>query len=1133
MRRSLLIVFAMLCVAFVAQAARNIENLDRGLVAVKTSSGVFLSWRVLGNDPSGIGFNIYRDGTKVNSSVITDCSNMTDANGTTSSTYTVRPVINGTEQAIGGTASVWASQSLTIKLNQPSSIYSPNDCSLGDVDGDGQWEIILKWDPSTSQDNSKSGKTDKVYLDCYELDGTQLWRIDLGYNIRAGAHYTQFLVGDYDGDGYAEVACKTAPGTKDGKGNYLSKGPAADDDDTQVYRNSKGYILTGEEYLTIFSGLTGEELATVNYNPARGTVSSWGDSYGNRVDRFLATNAYLGNNNNPSMVFCRGYYTRMAVTAYDWDGVTLSQRWYYNAATSGSECYGQGNHNLACGDVDGDGYDEIIHGACAIDHDGKFMYRTGAGHGDAMHFGDLNPDRDGLEVYCVHEETTSAYGYEMHDARTGAILGGAKTGTDNGRGIAADIDPNNRGYEAWSGGNSYVMLADGTDGFNRSGLSQNFRVYWDGDLQDELLDGGYEEDFTITKWLKEKSVSTIFTLPGKSCNTTKRTPNLSADLIGDWREEIISHNGSDELYVTTTVIPTTYKMYTLMHDPIYRNAISWQNTAYNQPPHLGFWLGSGQFPTPDINPIGGEGAVILDPVLTKHGGGSSSQSVEVGSAITDFYYSWENASTVTVTWQPFAPDGIVVTVDPSNKKVSFSGTPTYSGVYTYTLTTVSRAETQASVTGAFTFGDGSYPDAQLQKQGGGSSSQTIYSGSAITGFNYHWLFAESVEVSWEPSVPGGVEVTIDKEKSNVYFSGVPTSCGTYTYTIRTTGTLGSEATKTARITILGTSHVFSTDSSNSLWNDSQNWLDETVPAPCDTAYVQKGEANINSDIDAVTYVEQNGTFRIRASVTVQELHLTGGMLKSYTSTPLFQLNVSHLYIDAATVFNVGSTESSQLSLSGTMEGEYDITKTKLGVLNLNTNASDYSGRWILKEGKMMVSNADGLGSNGVTTSENTELIVSVASATGSIEMMNGSVLTLSADLTVSNATLGAEKLPQGVYSSDDYPEFISGSAHLIVTEGFYEEEGTSIHEMNVIAGYVSLSPNPAKEVSTLVYFSGNNGTATLQVVNASGMVAESKTVDFENGYNAVDLALSDYASGVYFVRVLLDSDMIVMKLIVK
>ncbi len=586
-----------------ADAARQMESLDRGLVAVKVTGGVFVSWRVLGTDPAGLAFNLYRGTTKINTAPITGATNLVDATGTGTSTYTVRPVLNGAEQAVGGAATTWASQVLKIPLQRPAATtmpdgttatYTPSDMTISDLDGDGQWEFLVKWDPSNAKDNSQSGYTGKVFLDAYELDGKRLWRIDLGVNIRAGAHYTQVLAGDYDGDGKGEVACKTAPGTKDGSGTYLSKGPAASDNDASDYRTTGGYILTGPEYVTIFNGLTGKEMATANYTPARGTVSGWGDGYGNRVDRFLATNAYL-DGKKPSMVFQRGYYTRMALTAYDWNGTTLSQRWAFD---NNASYRGQGNHNLSAGDIDGDGIDEIVQGAAAIDHDGKGMYTTGLGHGDAIHFGDLDPDNAGLEVWEVHEDAGVAYGHELHDARTGKILWGTNYDSDNGRGMSGDIDAASPGHEMWSSAGAGIYSCKGKQ-LSTAKPSVNFRIYWDGDLQDELLDGT-----RLDKWTGN-GTTRLITLTGASCNGTKSTPNFSGDILGDWREEVILHDDAN-LYLHTTTTSTPHRLYTLAHDPVYRLAMSWQNAAYNQPPHLGFWLGAGidKAPKPDIVLVG-------------------------------------------------------------------------------------------------------------------------------------------------------------------------------------------------------------------------------------------------------------------------------------------------------------------------------------------------------------------------------------------------------------------------------------------------------------------------------------------------------------------------------------------------
>jgi hypothetical protein len=445
------------------------EYLDRGLVAVKVSGGVYLSWRLLATDDKNIGFNIYRNNIKINPTPVTASTNYIDANGLITSLYHVKAILNSVEISDSTKQVVpWASFNKTIQLSRPPAgitppnkygstgkaasgsypngqayTYSPNDCSVGDVDGDGEYEIFVKWDPSNSQDNSYYGITGNVYIDCYKLDGTKLWRVDLGKNIRAGAHYTQFLVYDFDGDGMAELVCKTAPGTVDGSGNYVlmnSDSSTADYrslDTTQITGSRMlGTVLNGSEYLTLFEGSTGKELHTIAYNPPRGLLSAWGDTYGNRSDRFLACVAYL-DGAKPSAIMCRGYYAKSALCAYDVRDKKLVQRWLYDSGTTaGVGAFGQGNHNLSVADVDDDGKDEIIYGACAINDDGTFMYRTGLGHGDAMHVSDMNPDIPGLEAWVVHEETSAAYGQELHSAKDGSILWGTFTGTDNGRGMA-------------------------------------------------------------------------------------------------------------------------------------------------------------------------------------------------------------------------------------------------------------------------------------------------------------------------------------------------------------------------------------------------------------------------------------------------------------------------------------------------------------------------------------------------------------------------------------------------------------------------------------------------------------------------------------------------------------------------
>lgn len=579
------------------------EWLDRGVVAVKVSNGVFLSWRLLGTDPQDVAFNIYRNGILVNGTPLTGGTNFVDTAGTNNASYEVKAVIDGQEQLANKTTSVWAQQSLTVNLNRPNGgstpdgayTYSPGDASVGDVDGDGEYEIILKWDPSNQKDNAHSGYTGNVYIDAYKLNGQQLWRIDLGRNIRAGAHYTQFLVYDFDGDGKAEVVMKTADGTRDAAGTVIGNANAD-------YRNSSGYILTGPEYLTVFNGQTGRIMQTIPYPNARGNVSDWGDNYGNRVDRFLAGVAYL-DGRRPSMIFSRGYYAKAMISALDWRNGELTTRWTFTADGNQNQNYrGQGAHSLSIADVDNDGRHEIIFGAATIDDNGRGLYTTDLGHGDALHVADIIPSRPGLEVFMVHEcpACYGNHGVEVHDARTGQILySGNGNGQDVGRGLAADIDPRHPGMEVWGSRNG-LFTSTGQELSAKPGPT-NFAIWWDGDLLRELLDGT-----TISKWnYQAGTVSTLFSPSGvESNNGTKSTPALSADLFGDWREEVILRNSNNtQLVIFTTTIPTEHRIPTLMHDVQYRVAIAWQNVGYNQPPHPSFFLGEGMAPppVPDIN----------------------------------------------------------------------------------------------------------------------------------------------------------------------------------------------------------------------------------------------------------------------------------------------------------------------------------------------------------------------------------------------------------------------------------------------------------------------------------------------------------------------------------------------------
>lgn len=682
MRRKLLYVallmLGMSCMPvhpIVAQNASSsyMEHLDRGVVALPAQGkGIFVSWRMLGTDSKDVCFDVVRDGKVIASHI--KATNYTDQDGTAAHTYQIvtyqqMPKADGiAPREVSQKVKPWTDLYKSLPIDRPkggttpdgrSYTYTPNDCSVGDVDGDGEYEIILKWDPSNSHDNSHNGYTGDVIFDCYKLSGKKLWRINLGKNIRAGAHYTQFLVYDFDGDGKAEMICKTSAGSKDGKEKFVNEVATDEDirclDNKADYRNGAGRVQTGPELLTVFNGKTGQAIHTIWYNPNRAFgvgrrvaegeslkdgfpaySSVWGDkgNYGNRGERYLAGVAFLdGKDHLPSAVMCRGYYTRSYLWAVDFDGKQLKTKWLHASMSPGT-AYAQGAHSLAVGDVDGDGCDEITYGSAAINNDGTLLYSTGLGHGDAQHLGDLDPDRPGLEYFMVHEEYP--YGSDLRDAKTGEILYRTLDRDDTGRGLAADTDANHRGYEMWSSDNPEVrdckgnVIVEAKDAWKkRSGEKKkkqapqqgdwnsnekttfravspmpamNFRIYWDGDLQDELLANGRAHHFPpyIQKWNGKEAVALplsngkqLFEMGHSvSCNWTKATPNLQADLFGDWREEVIYWDESDasHLNIFTTNIPTDYRVPTLMHDHIYRMGVAWQNVGYNQPPHLGYYL---------------------------------------------------------------------------------------------------------------------------------------------------------------------------------------------------------------------------------------------------------------------------------------------------------------------------------------------------------------------------------------------------------------------------------------------------------------------------------------------------------------------------------------------------------------
>ncbi|TWU00577.1 Rhamnogalacturonan exolyase YesX [Botrimarina colliarenosi] len=691
--RTLLFLLTLSAVALPVSAQRQMENLSRGVVAIPNpGGGVFVGWRLFGTDPEGIAFNVYRsadDGpaVKVNDEPLTGATSLVDAKAdvTASLSYQIRPVVEAGEVAPGQAVRAWEGDYLEIPIETIEG-YRPGDTSVADLDGDGELEIVLH-QVSRPRDNGSAGVTGEPILDAYKLNGAHLWRINLGKNIREGEHYTQFMVYDLDGDGRAEVACKTADGTVDGVGEVIGD---ADKDWRTLQEGSPrdGRILNGPEYFTIFAGDTGAALKTIDYVPGRGAIDGWGgiggnagnDSYGNRCDRFLACVAYL-DGERPSVVMCRGVYGRIVMAAWDWRDGELSQRWVFDSGSSrppysdASPYSGMGGHSLSVGDVDSDGRDEIVYQAMVVDDDGKGLYSTGLRHGDVMHLTDMYPDRPGMEVFTVQENEDDAElfqtpGAAMRDARTGEILWSHSPTVDVPSGMAADIDPTHRGYEAW-GGPGGLRNSHG-ESMGPAPRENAWCIWWDGDPLRELVSPGVdwgrwyrwrlaqaspggeptarkEADGAIERALgsredrderdtqRRRPDSQRSRMPrrptptrvvkwdwvGKKSDTVfecdamgvSRGPALVGDLLGDWREEmvLVAPDGKS-LRLYTTTIETEVRLPTLLHDPQYRLGLAWQNVVYNKPCHPSFYLGDGMSaPTrPKIRLVGAGEAIAIE-----------------------------------------------------------------------------------------------------------------------------------------------------------------------------------------------------------------------------------------------------------------------------------------------------------------------------------------------------------------------------------------------------------------------------------------------------------------------------------------------------------------------------------------
>lgn len=656
---------------------RQMEKLDRGLIAIKTDGGVYLSWRlfdsednIFGSADKNVSFNVYRDGKKI--SEVATKTNYVDS--TVGTNYSVAPVINGVEGEKCDAVTVYNNSYFDIPLSKPDdeTIYDPSgnelatysffpaDCSTGDVDGDGEYEIIVKW-TSHERDVGTPAYSGTVHLAAYKLDGTKLWKndIELGKNVYSSAHTLQFLVYDFDGDGKSEVICQTSLGSKDGQGKYVSNAAQTDEEikaitdkenSTADYRSSSGVITKGEEFLTVFNGETGAAMDTISLPTTRGSENGvdYGDDFGNRSNRFVSDIAYL-DGEKPYAIYLRGYYfgrngkQRTSIAGISWDGTALSPTYRFDTQ-KGQEGYydgayqyvGNGNHNCTVADVDNDGKDEFITGALCmeVNDDNEFRPKwcTYLQHGDALHIGNYDPTHTGFEFFTVHEDSgtnslsgndiTLDFGMSVIDAETGNIMFHEGASDDTGRGVMANVGAGGY-YQIWSAKNSARQSNGGTDFTTATSLtgrntpSMNFRIFWDGDLYDNLLNGA-----NITDW-NGRNMSNIFSAGNYDCvsiNGTKANPSLQADLFGDWREEVVyPTSDGTALRVFSTTDTTDYKIKTLMQDPVYRSGVAAEQTAYNQPPHVGFYMGKEVFETRKITSI----TITTQPTRTSYIPGES------------------------------------------------------------------------------------------------------------------------------------------------------------------------------------------------------------------------------------------------------------------------------------------------------------------------------------------------------------------------------------------------------------------------------------------------------------------------------------------------------------------------------
>ena len=617
-------------------------------------ASALISWRLLKTDPSNVAFDIYKsvDGemeVKLNEEPISNTTSWVDADIDVSKTNVYRVTLaNQAETLCDYTFTSEMAEKfyheIRLNMNVPdaSITYSPDDIQLGDLDGDGELEIVVKREPydGANQGGWNNGST---LLEAYKMDGTFLWQIDLGINIRSGSHYTSYILYDFDGDGLCEIAFRSSEGTKfgDGKGITDAYGNVNDyrirqTDAVGWYSGASinticGLIMEGPEYISICRGYDGREITRVDNIPRGGSGSKasrakywseyWGDDYGNRMDRFFIGVAYLDRipdeatgvrTSNPSLIISRGIYHNWQVWALDLKGNKLETRWKFDTAEHSSKWLSMCSHSFRVADLDDDGKDEILYGSAAIDDDGSELWCTGNGHGDCLCVGKFIKDRSGLQIVASFEEPGNyngqghGYGCQVIDARDGGLITGHGAGstTDVGRCIVADIDPDSPNFEYWSSLQEGVFSCSGSGLVSSTyptgiggGVLYNVAIYWSGQPTREMLDRAcvvsYKENPDVNKTNKTRLVYFGTYGSNDGNHSTKYNPCYYGDFLGDYREEVIMGSSDmKSIYIFSTNHPTEFRLPHLMTDHNYDMSQAMQNMGYNQGTNLGYYVGA-------------------------------------------------------------------------------------------------------------------------------------------------------------------------------------------------------------------------------------------------------------------------------------------------------------------------------------------------------------------------------------------------------------------------------------------------------------------------------------------------------------------------------------------------------------